>query len=154
MCVGPAAHKALPDGPLPCRWQIGLHLEECLMAASLKDGETMMQVLARTEYSRCKGRHVVAVLVGLNGELYLGTNGVEHPQPVCPRRAQSGYARGEDWGLCLSVCGQQGHAEAMAVQAAGQHAHGGTLLLFGHDTICPDCMALLEQAQVECCIIM
>ncbi|MCE1226265.1 MAG: hypothetical protein LWW87_07245 [Geobacteraceae bacterium] len=98
--------------------------------------------------SRCRGRHVVAILYGADGSWQVGSNGVKKPQQVCPRRVGR-FGRGQGWELCAAICGQQGHAEQQVVAAAGTAANGATLLLFGHDTICPGCAAVLEQAGVK-----
>lgn len=97
---------------------------------------------------RCRGRHVVAILYGADGSWQVGSNGVRQPQPVCPRRVGQ-HDRGQGWELCTAICDQQGHAEQQAVAAAGAATNGATLLLFGHDTICPGCAAVLEQAGVK-----
>ena len=99
---------------------------------------------------RCRGRHVVALLISKDGEAFAGSNGVDNLQPVCPRRKEAlCYERGEQWELCRRVCGQAGHAEAVAVAAAGKHADGGTVILFGHDMACPDCRATMQAAGVR-----
>lgn len=97
---------------------------------------------------RCRGRHVVAILACVDGSWQVGSNGVRQQQPVCPRQVGQ-FGRGRGWELCAAICNQPGHAEQQAVAAAGSAAHGATLLLFGHDTICPACRAVLDQAGVK-----
>ena len=101
---------------------------------------------------RCRGRHVVAILYGADGSWQVGSNGVKKPQQVCPRRVGR-FGRGQGWELCAAICGQQGHAEQQAVAAAGTAANGATLLLFGHDTICPACRDILAAAGIVRCLV-
>jgi deoxycytidylate deaminase len=86
----------------------------------------------------CKGRQVIALLIALDGSVYVGSNGVDRPQTVCPR-TEAGFGRGEGWELCRTICGQTCHAEEAVIEDAGANAAGGTLYLIGHDTVCEKC---------------
>lgn len=101
----------------------------------------------------CQGRQVIALLISLDGSVYIGNNGVDRPQTVCPRK-KAGFGRGEGWELCRTICGQICHAEEAAIKAAGTNAAGGTLYLIGHDTVCEQCTELLETAGVGHVVIV
>src|SRR5690606_18069879 len=60
----------------------------------------------------CAKAVVKARLVTTSGLVFEGENTVTRPQAQCPR------AEGEGYDKCTSVCGQLGHAEAMAILAA------------------------------------
>jgi deoxycytidylate deaminase len=96
----------------------------------------------------CRGRQVIAILIALNGSVYVGSNGVDRQQAVCPRKA-AGFGRGKGWELCRTVCGQDYHAEEAAIIDAGDNAAGGTLYLIGHDTVCEHCKEVLDSAGVK-----
>jgi len=113
-----------------------------------------MQIVGFEGRPRCRGRHVVAVVVGESAGVWVGNNGVDRQQALCPRRTSGpDYVRGGQWDICSRVCGQQGHAEVQALQAAGAGARGSTLLLFGHDTVCPACAARMAAAGVKCYLV-
>ncbi|MRR06065.1 MAG: hypothetical protein EG828_03835 [Deltaproteobacteria bacterium] len=122
-------------------------------AASRELQDIVRPAMAETVRYRCRGKHVVAILLTVAGGLFAGTNGIAVPQEECPRKAR-GCRRGEGWDLCREICGQSGHAEANAIRAAGARAIGGTLLLFGHDTVCEDCVTLMRQAGIDRYIVM
>ena len=101
----------------------------------------------------CQGRQVIAILITLDGRVYVGNNGVGRPQTSCPRK-EIGFGRGEGWELCRTVCGQICHAEVAAITDAGTNASGGTLYLIGHDTVCEQCKEILDVAGIEQVVIV
>lgn len=101
----------------------------------------------------CHKQHVVAVIQTPKGELFVGTNGVDNPQKTCPRELIESKT-GENYHLCRDVCGQVGHAEAVACTLAGEKARGGTLYLFGHTYACKECLELMYSVGIrELCIL-
>lgn len=84
---------------------------------------------------------VKARLVTTSGLVFEGENTVTRPQAQCPR------AEGEGYDKCTSVCGQLGHAEAMAIRAAGTHAHGGHMQVFYHH-VCDACQQLMQSLSI------
>jgi deoxycytidylate deaminase len=84
----------------------------------------------------CAKLQVTATIVAPSGERFTGTNAVANPQASCPR---GDLPTGQGYELCASVCGQFGHAEAMACKAAGERARGGILYLEGHSYACEPC---------------
>lgn len=94
----------------------------------------------------CAKTHVTARLVATNSREYHGANNCLNPQPTCPRQAAE-YAR-NDYRLCLEVCQQPGHAEVMALEAAGPAAQGGTMYV-NHHRVCPACQAAMDRAGVR-----
>ncbi len=103
--------------------------------------------------SPCRARQVLAILTALDGRVYIGSNGVERPQTVCPRKV-TGLDRGAGWDLCRTICGQICHAEVAAIKDAGTNAAGGILYLIGHDTICEQCKEILDVAGIEQVVIV
>lgn len=93
----------------------------------------------------CAKQVVTAQISGRSGRVYVGRNDCANPQEVCPRGdmpSNVGYH------LCRDVCGQYGHAEVMAIKAAGDDACGGHLILMGHKAVCPTCMAACNAAEI------
>lgn len=84
----------------------------------------------------CVKQVVTAILVTVNGEVFIGTNDCEIPQTVCPRQHMK---TGEGYELCVSVCRQTGHAEINALKFAGNKASGSTIYLQGHTYACEPC---------------
>lgn len=100
---------------------------------------------ARGQRVTCAKQVVKATIIAMNGQTFVGFNDVANPQAVCPRGdmpSNVGYH------LCRDVCGQAGHAEVMAIEAAGEHAEGATLILEGHKAVCPTCMAACNAAGI------
>lgn len=95
----------------------------------------------------CRSRQVLAVLVSPDGDVFIGSNGVEHPQKVCPRK-ESAMKRGKGWHLCRETCGQQHHAEQDVLAKAGAAAQGARIYILGHDCACPACKAAMKKAGV------
>ena len=95
----------------------------------------------------CCGRHVVAVLISLSGDVFVGSNGVDNPQTKCPRKIY-GKKRGEGWELCRDVCRQVYHAETEVLAKAGSAARGARVYILGHDCACDACHRAMEKAGV------
>ncbi len=69
----------------------------------------------------------------------------------CPRSEQ-GFQTGEGYDQCRSVCGQQGHAEVMAIKDAycrTDDLTGADLYLYGHWWCCADCWAVMIRAGIR-----
>ncbi|WP_291732373.1 hypothetical protein [Leisingera sp. F5] len=77
------------------------------------------------------------------GDYVVGENWCLNPQNSCPRLPREGYEK------CASVCRQIGHAEAVAVRLAGEHAAGARAYLEGHTYACQSCQEALFGAGVE-----
>lgn len=93
----------------------------------------------------CAKQVVKATIIALNGETFVGFNDCNKPQQSCPRGdmpSNVGYH------LCRAVCEQPGHAEVMAIQAAGELARGATLILEGHKAVCPACLIVCNAAGI------
>lgn len=93
----------------------------------------------------CAKQVVTARIIGRDGHTYTGTNACRRPQAVCPRGDRPS---GSGYDLCRDVCEQEGHAEVMAIKAAGDQAEGGTLYLDGHRAVCPDCQRACDAAGI------
>jgi deoxycytidylate deaminase len=93
----------------------------------------------------CAKARVTATITLPDGRVFHGTNDVRNPQASCPRIGQA-YAR-DDFRLCVDVCQQQGHAEAMALRAAGGWAPGAVVRV-SHHRCCYACTAALTAAGV------
>lgn len=61
---------------------------------------------------------------------------------------------GVGYELCISVCGQNGHAEVDAIRKAGRHANGGIMFLFGHSYVCRDCMKAANDAGLRNVVVV
>lgn len=85
------------------------------------------------------------MLVTVDQEVYVGRNDCNNPQLTCPR---ADLPSGVGYHFCQTICRQRGHAEVMAMLAAGEKARGATLVLFGHDHFCPDCSIAMDEAGV------
>lgn len=90
----------------------------------------------------CADKQVRCVITSPTGEMFIGTNACNSPQTLCPR------APGEDYAKCKDVCHQEGHAEIIALRAAGKHAQGSTARVSGIDWICRNCQIALVKAGV------
>ena len=91
----------------------------------------------------CAKKRVKATLVCLSGSRFIGTNDCFAPQKVCPRTPSEGYAK------CASVCRQPGHAELMAIRAAGDAARGGTMYIEGIGHVCDDCQRAMRELDIK-----
>lgn len=85
---------------------------------------------------RCARRVVTATLTALDGQVFVGRNDCNAPQPTCPR---AGMPRYTGYTLCRTICLQIGHAEDVALRLAGAKARGATLKVEGIDHICDPC---------------
>lgn len=93
----------------------------------------------------CAKQVVEATIIATDGTTYVGRNDCANPQAVCPRGSMPSNV---GYHLCRSVCRQAGHAEVMAIEAAGEHAEGATLILRGHVAVCPECMKACNAAGI------
>jgi pyrimidine deaminase RibD-like protein len=97
----------------------------------------------------CKKQVVTATLIAEEGQRFVGKNWIRrNPGDLCQRVAQ-GCLTGEGYHLCDEVCGQIGHAEAVAVEMAGRAAIGATVYLEGHTYACDDCQRVCREAGVR-----
>lgn len=93
----------------------------------------------------CARLQVRATLVALDGRWFVGTNGVRHPQEVCPSEGSPSEDR---YAPCWNVCQQPAHAEVSAIKLAGDAARGATIYLEGHIAPCRYCQAAADAAGV------
>lgn len=89
----------------------------------------------------CAKHRVICTLVTVTGEHIVGENWCANPQAKCPRK------RGENYDKCITVCGQAGHAETMALMLAGDKAKGATAYIVGRK-VCNDCLKQLVDSGV------
>jgi deoxycytidylate deaminase len=87
-----------------------------------------------------------ATIIAPDGQRFVGTNWVRHPQRTCPRE---GMPTGIGYELCKSICDQPAHAEVNACLAAGEKARGGKLYLEGHYYACENCKRVAAEHGVE-----
>lgn len=93
----------------------------------------------------CAKQVVKCVLTCTDGTVFVGENYCENAQNECPRK---GMATGQGYDLCLSICRQTGHAEAVALEMAGSLAIGASAEISGHTYICDKCRSALISAGV------
>lgn len=88
----------------------------------------------------CAKAVVKARLVTASGQVFEGENAVIKPQAQCPR------AEGEGYDKCISVCGQLGHAEVMAIVAArdAEVELRGAHMIVGYHHVCEDCQSVMR----------
>lgn len=91
----------------------------------------------------CAKVTVTCTLVTLDGERIVGTNWCANPQTTCPRQP------GEDYAKCKSVCGQEGHAEVVAIRLAGIKTKGSRAYIENHTYACQNCQETLFAAGVR-----
>ncbi len=91
----------------------------------------------------CAKTTVRCTLVTPDGEYIVGENWCANPQRSCPRLPGEGYEK------CGSICGQEGHAEQVAVRLAGDKARGARAYIEGHTYACMDCQHALFGAGVH-----
>lgn len=99
---------------------------------------------------RCAKVRVMCTLVHPDGRRWVGENVVRRPQPVCPR---GDLPSGQGYALCRDVCDQVGHAEVLALLAAGAAAAGCVAYVQGRDFVCYDCQAQLVDAGVRAFVL-
>ena len=92
----------------------------------------------------CAKARVTCRIVTLDGREFTGSNDCNNPQAVCPRIA-AGSVR-DDYQLCQSVCWQWGHAEEVALAAAGRARVSvvGAIAYVTHHRVCGRCEAALR----------
>lgn len=90
----------------------------------------------------CAKTQVRCTLTAPLGETVVGENVCLNPQPRCPRAPGEGYEK------CKTVCQQIGHAEEVAVAAAGPLAKRAEAVIEGHTHVCGDCLKTLREAGV------
>ncbi|MNK79176.1 hypothetical protein D3C87_988380 [compost metagenome] len=90
----------------------------------------------------CAKQTVTCTIAAVTGEQFVGTNWCRNPQEKCPRLPGEGYEK------CVSVCGQDGHAELDALAKAGSSAIGATATIAGHTYACQHCQEALFAAGV------
>ena len=95
----------------------------------------------------CAKVKVECWIVHPSGAVFYGSNDCGTPQEVCPR-VTAGQTHGEGYEKCHHICNQPGHAEIMALRAAGEWARGSTAFV-GHDWVCQDCENALYKAGVD-----
>lgn len=100
----------------------------------------------------CKKQVVTATIITPDGQRFVGKNWIRNEVALCPR-AQRGCATGEGYDLCESICSQLGHAEVVALGAAGQKAEGATLYLEGHTYACNACQKACADAGITQIIV-
>ncbi len=91
---------------------------------------------------KCAKQVVICTIVTPENERFVGENWCGDPQGVCPRRGNEGYKK------CRDICKQYGHAEIMALQAAGIKARGSHAYIEGHIHSCMGCQHELFTAGV------
>ena len=89
----------------------------------------------------CAKRVVNCLIIAADGEKFYGTNYCHEPQKTCPREAGEGYEK------CKTICRQAGHAEEIALKAAGEKAYGASAYI-DHDHYCKYCQHKLFEAGV------
>ena len=75
--------------------------------------------------------------------VFTGTNECRNPQAFCPREPGEGYEK------CKTICKQVGHAEEVALDAAGKHANGSRAFIQGIGHYCKSCQTKLFAAGVK-----
>ena len=95
---------------------------------------------------KCVKQTVIALLIAVDGEHFVGSNWCITPQNKCPRENSKS---GEDYEFCRSVCNQSSHAEVDACHKAGKKAKGATLYLIGHTYCCDNCKKVMREHGVK-----
>jgi deoxycytidylate deaminase len=91
----------------------------------------------------CAKHRVICTLVTVSGEHIVGENWCSKPQATCPRKA------GENYDKCITICGQSGHAETVALALAGKKASGARAYVEGRPYSCRDCQESMYAAGVR-----
>lgn len=91
-------------------------------------------------------KQLVRATIVAAGEIFIGENDCETPQPTCPR---AGMPTGVGYSLCRDVCRQTGHAEINALRLAGPKARGSVMYVQGHSYACEPCKRACEAAGVK-----
>lgn len=99
----------------------------------------------------CAKQHVICRIETTTGQVVTGENACNFPQTTCPRDEQ-GYGTGEGYHLCQEICGQQGHAEQVAVRNM-KGRHGVRAHLEGHTYACEPCKEALRSVGVRTLLV-
>lgn len=92
----------------------------------------------------CAKKIVKCTIITENGLIFSGDNSCVNPQTTCPRLPDEGYEK------CKSICLQNGHAEEMALLAAGENnLYGATAYMSGTTHFCESCQKQLFDAGVK-----
>lgn len=91
----------------------------------------------------CAKKVVKCRIHAIDGGVFYGENDCAEPQKVCPRQPNEDYLK------CRIICKQSGHAEQMALQAAGEKARGAKAFIHGIDNVCKSCQTALFDAGVR-----
>ena len=99
----------------------------------------------------CFKREVCAVIINKKGQIATGQNLISNGLiGECPRDVGEGYEK------CTSICRQEGHAEAMAIQDAMDRKidiEGANLYLMGHYRVCDSCQAGCDKHNLKVIIV-
>jgi len=91
----------------------------------------------------CAKKIVTCTIVTRSGLVFSGSNACNAPQATCPRQPDEGYEK------CKTICKQDGHAEEMALKAAGDHDLSGAIAYMAGTThYCENCQKQLFDAGV------
>jgi len=112
------------------------------LSRELKEGEQ----LNSSKRGPCAKKSIVCTIIAEDGEQFTGENSCDNPQASCPRVGEL-YKR-DDFTLCRSICQQSGHAEVMALKAAGPKAKGA-IAIVEHHRVCDDCRQKLQEAGIK-----
>lgn len=97
------------------------------------------------EQGYCAKQVTVAIVV--NGDkIFVGQNSCATPVAVCPRLH---LPSGQGYEHCKTTCGQEFHAEEMALKKAGEHAQGATMFLIGHTYMCDNCRDMTKEYGIK-----
>lgn len=109
----------------------------------------MKEAIKLLDVSGCV-KPVAAVIVKNKKIIGRGTNAIKNKRSdVCPIRERG---RGTAWNLCKDICGQEGHAEVMAIRDALQktkNLKGASMYLAGHWWICKSCWDEIIKAGIS-----
>lgn len=103
------------------------------------DNKFMREATKLLNVSGCV-KPVAAVVIQDGKIIGCGTNAIKNKRPdICPIMT---HGRGTAWNLCKEICGQEGHAEVMAIRDAlkrTEELKGASLYLDGHWWMCKPC---------------
>lgn len=92
----------------------------------------------------CAKKIVRCIIVAESGDVFYGDNSCDTPQVSCPR------SKDEDYTKCKTICNQPGHAEEMALRAAGNHnLKGAIAYMQGTTHFCENCQKQLFDAGIK-----
>ena len=92
----------------------------------------------------CAKRRVICTIVTEHFR-FIGENLCDNPQTACP------HSPGEDYTKCKEICGQRGHAEERALEAAqdfGVDLKGCKAIVTGIHHVCRSCANALYNAGI------